>query len=157
MHFNGQNRKKWRKRTPIICVLQLFLGTPWAEKMTFSQKNARVWFDDTYPLNQWHVLSGKILVSPLEQFVKHHFGSADMCPSVAHKSRHDTWPAFNGGGPRPLKEVLLKNILEDQCLEAPGQPPGTSMNWRNMLPKVKMKVKQGQFSWTLPENASKWP
>ena len=46
---------------------------------TFSQKTARVWFDDTYPLNQWHVLSGKISVSPLEQFIKHHFGSADMC------------------------------------------------------------------------------
>ena len=52
----------------------------------------------------------------------------------------------NGGGPRPLKEVLLKNILEDQCLEAPGQPPGTSMNLRNMLPKVKTKVRPGHFS-----------
>ena len=65
-------------------VPQLFLGTPRAEKMTFSQKTARVWFDDTYPLNQWHVLSGKISVSPLEQFVKHHFGSADMCHFIAN-------------------------------------------------------------------------
>ena len=46
--------------------------------MIFSQKTARVWFNHTYPLNHWHVLSGKILVSPLEQFIKHHFVSADM-------------------------------------------------------------------------------
>ena len=32
----------------------------------------------TYPLNQLHVLSGKILVSPLDQFVKHHLCLADM-------------------------------------------------------------------------------
>ena len=60
-------------------VSQLFLRPPWAEKMTFSQKTGRVWFDDTYPLNHWHVLSGKVLVSPFDQFVKHHFGSTDMC------------------------------------------------------------------------------
>ena len=38
-----------------------------------------IWFGDIYPLNQWGVLSVKILVSPFGQFKKHHFGSADMC------------------------------------------------------------------------------
>ena len=36
------------------------------------------WFEDTYPLNQWGVLSWKILVSPYDQFEKLHFCSADM-------------------------------------------------------------------------------
>ena len=53
-------------------------GGPVLRKWHFLKKTACVWFDDTYPLNQWHVLSGKILVSPLDQFVKHHFGSANM-------------------------------------------------------------------------------
>ena len=41
-------------------------------------KSKWIWFEDTYPLNQWGVLSLKILVSPFDQFEKHHFGSADM-------------------------------------------------------------------------------
>ena len=82
-------------------VPQLFLWPLGAEKMTFSPKTARVWFDDTYPLNQWHVLSGKILVSPLEQFVKHHFGSSDMWPVCRHQmgktSAHFRDPFIGGG------------------------------------------------------------
>ena len=42
-------------------------------------KSKWIWFEDTYPPNQWDVLSSKILVSPFDQFKKHHFGSADMC------------------------------------------------------------------------------
>ena len=42
-------------------------------------KSKWIWFEDTYPLNQWVVLSWKILVSPFDQFEKYLFGSADMC------------------------------------------------------------------------------
>ena len=70
--------------------------------MTFSPKTGRVWFDDTYPLNHWHVLSGKILVSPFDQFVKHHSGLTDMC-SVYHIS-----PVFLRG---PLLCIIVSVLI----------------------------------------------
>ena len=42
------------------------------------QKSKWIWFGDTYPLNQWGVLSWKIFASPFGQFEKHHFCSTDM-------------------------------------------------------------------------------
>ena len=35
-------------------------------------KTARVRFEDTYPLNQWVVLSGKIVFPHSDQFETHH-------------------------------------------------------------------------------------
>ena len=46
-------------------------------------KSKWIWFEDTYPLNQLVVLNWKILVSPFDQFKKHHFGSADMCKCMS--------------------------------------------------------------------------
>ena len=46
-------------------------------------KSKWIWFEDAYPLNQWIVLSWKILGSHFDQFEKHHFCSADMCQGEA--------------------------------------------------------------------------
>ncbi len=48
-------------------------------------KSKWIWFEDTYPLNQWVFLSWKMFVSPFDQFEKHHFGSADMCWASLNK------------------------------------------------------------------------
>ena len=63
MHFNGQNLKKWRKQIPLIFYFtwkfgpQLFLGGPWAKKMTFSWNFACFWSSDKSSHNPW-VLCG---------------------------------------------------------------------------------------------------
>ena len=149
-------------------VPQLFLGTPRAEKMTFSQKTARVWFDDTYPLNQWHVLSGKILVSPLEQFVKHHFGSADMCTRFVKCYRLST--SFHCIGDMifdnyPLKMSQLVWVRKNGTIEGMfdilwHQLSILSENWKFQIqPVIYCSIKSGDMGLKLkniPAVAGDW-
>ena len=58
-----------------------FLGQKYQKKW--------IWFEDTYPLNWWGVLSWKILVSPFGQFKKHNFCSADMCENSSAFLNHE--------------------------------------------------------------------
>ena len=59
-------------------VPQLFLGAPWAEKMTFSQKTGHVWFGDTFFLNPWCLTVNLPYWSPLGPLSKLFCGSRPM-------------------------------------------------------------------------------
>ena len=80
--------KKVKKADPLFFdfawnyVPQLFLGGPWAEKMTFSQKTGHVWFGDTYFLNPWCLMVNLPYWSPLATSLKLFCTSAPMCEDV---------------------------------------------------------------------------
>ena len=109
-------------------IPQLYLGNPWAEKITFSQKTGRVWFGDTYFLNPWCLPVNLPYWSPLDTSLKLFCTSGPMWPGrKRYRMGFGRWRRLPGSEllmssslwHRSLsyKSWLKLYILQDICLE----------------------------------------
>ena len=88
-----------------------------------------LWLDLCATLDSlWHLLS-----LPHNFAAYYQLNSWSQTPSVAQKSAHSTWPAFNGGGPRSKISCFGGSQNFQLCSwrrpDAPGSKPNRTYFW----------------------------